>query len=193
MHLARLTGLSDENLERCDLRVEDQRFFKELLRSEGKTVGRLDSRYTARDRDSVGETPEFDASYAAIQGPYTATLNEYLRTQLKYESDLPYEILTGRVWPWSFKDYENRYVDVGETLRSAMTRNPALKVFVASGRYDIATPYFATNYTFAHLGLPPELRGNVTMRYYEAGHMMYVDQPSHRQLKADLAAFYAGR
>ena len=192
-HLARLTGLSEDFLERCDLRVEDQRFFKELLRSEGKTVGRLDSRFTARDRDSAGETPESDASYAAIQGPYTATLNDYLRTELKYESDLPYEILTGRVHPWSFKEYENRYVEVGETLRSAMTQNPALKVFVASGYYDVATPYFATDYTFAHLGLPTELRSNVTMRYYAGGHMMYIDQPSHRQLKKDLEAFYSGR
>ena len=82
---------------------------------------------------------------------------------------------------------------MGETLRGAMTRNTSLRVFVASGYYDVATPFFATNYTFAHLGLPPELRGNVVMRYYPAGHMMYVDQPSHRQLRSDLEQFYRQR
>src|SRR5258706_15457170 len=149
--LSRLTGLSPEYVERTNLRIGDQRFFKELLRDQGLTVGRLDSRFTGRDRDSAGETAESDPSYAAIQGPFTAMLNAYVRGDLKYESDLPYEILTGRVWPWSFKDYENRYVDVAETLRTAINRNPALKVFVANGYFDGATPYFATRYTFDHM------------------------------------------
>lgn len=190
--LARLTGLSPDYVERSNLRVPAQAFFKELLRDEGKTVGRLDSRFTGRDRDSAGDSAEFDPSYAAIQGPYTATLNDYVRGELRYESDLPYEILTGRVQPWSYKEYENRYVDVAETLRGAMHRNPALKVFVANGYYDVATPYFATEYTFAHMGVAPELRENVTMTYYESGHMMYIDLASLARLKADLVTFYRG-
>ena len=128
-------------------------------------------------------------SLAAIIGPYTGAINDYVRGELKFESDLPYEILTGRVQPWSFSEHQNRYVDVGETLRNAMTQNPYLKVFVANGYYDLATPYFATEYTFNHLGLDPSLRANVTMGYYEAGHMMYIHQPSLRQLKSDIASF----
>ncbi len=187
--LARFTGLSEDYVKRSDLRVSIFRFVKELLRDQAQTVGRLDSRFTGMDRDAAGESFEYDPSYAAIQGPYTATLNSYVRSELKFKSDLPYEILTGRVWPWKFDKYENRYVDVAETLRGAMTRNPALRVFVANGYYDLATPYFATRYTFDHLGLPPALRKNISMGYYEAGHMMYIHQPSLRRLKEDLAGF----
>ena len=91
--------------------------------------------------------------------------------------------------PWNYSDFQNRYVDVANTLRSAMTQNPYLKVFVANGYYDLATPYFATEYTFNHMGFDPGFRDRVTMTYYEAGHMMYIHQPSLRQLKADIASF----
>ena len=187
--LAHYTGLSVDFVERARLRPRIFHFTKELRRDQAITIGRLDSRYAGRDRDAVGDTYEFDPSYAAVQGAYTATLNDYVRRELGFESDLPYEILTGRVHPWSYDSYENRYVNVAETLRGAMTRNPALKVFVANGYYDLATPYFATEHTFAHLGLPPELRGNVSMSWYEAGHMMYVRVASLAKLRADLAAF----
>lgn len=189
---ARLTGLSRDFVTRAGLRVSIGRFVKELRRTEGRTVGRLDSRYLGRDRDAAGESFEYDPSYSAIQGPYTAALNHYVRADLGYESDLPYEILTDRVRPWRFDSAENKHLDVAEPLRQAMTKNPHLRVFVANGYYDLATPYFATEHTFHHLGLDPELAGNVTMSYYEAGHMMYIHGPSHAALKADLAAFYAG-
>jgi carboxypeptidase C (cathepsin A) len=108
---------------------------------------------------------------------------------LGYQSDLPYEILTEKVWPWSYAEHENQYVYVSETLRKAMTINPYLKVFVANGYYDLATPYFATEYTFSHLGLNESLRANISMEYYEAGHMMYAYLPALAALKQDLAHF----
>ena len=187
--LARYTGLSPAYIERADLRVEIFRFAKELLRDEGQTIGRLDSRFKGYDRDSAGERFEHDPSMSNIMGPYTAMLNQYVRSELKFESDLPYEILNPRVWPWSYAEHENRYVEVAETLRKAMTTNPFLKVFVANGYYDLATPYFATEYTFNHLGLPASLQSNLSMAYYEAGHMMYIHQPSLAKMKADLAGF----
>ena len=187
--LHRYTGLSREFIERTNLRIPIHRYVKELLRDDRLTVGRLDSRFKAMDRDAAGEVFEFDPSYAAIQGPYTATLNDYLRSELKYESDIPYEILTDRVHPWSYKEFENAYVYVGETLRKSMNINPHLKVFVANGYYDLATPYLATIYTFNHLSLEEELRSNISMGFYEAGHMMYVHLPSLAQLKEDLQTF----
>jgi len=187
--LARFTGLTEDYVERTDLRIEIFRFVKELLRSQRRTVGRLDSRYTGIDRDAAGEQFEFDPSYAAIQGAYTACFNDYVRGDLQFESDLPYEILKGLYQSWSYKEFENQYVSVAETLRQAISMNPHLRVHVANGYYDLATPYFATAYTFNHLGLDPSLRDNVAMSFYEAGHMMYVHLPSLHQLKAELAAF----
>ena len=187
--LVRYTGLPIDYIERTDLRVSIMRFCKELLRAQGKTVGRFDSRFTGLDRDSVGERFEYDPSYTNILGPYTATLNDYLRSQLKFESDLSYEILTDRVHPWNYDTHQNQYVNVTDILRKAMTTNPYLKVFVASGYYDLATPYMATQYTFNHLGLDKSLQQNVSMSFYEAGHMMYVHQQSLIQLKKDLSCF----
>jgi carboxypeptidase C (cathepsin A) len=186
--LGRYTGLSLEFIERCNLRIEIGRFTKELLRDERRTVGRLDSRFKGIDLDAAGERYEYDPSMSAILGPYTATINDYVRRTLKYENDLPYEILTGRVQPWKY-DQENRYLNVAETLRRAMTRNPYLKVFVASGYYDFATPYFASDYTFQHLGLDASLRGGVTFGYYTAGHMMYIHEGELARLKRDLVNF----
>ncbi len=188
--LARFTGLSEEYVSQTNLRIEIQRFVKELLREKRLTVGRLDSRFLGRDADAAGEGNEFDPSYSAIQGPYTALLNDYVRRELAYENDLVYEILTGRVHPWKWGDAENQYVDVAETLRSAMTHNPRLRVFVANGYYDLATPYFATDYTFRHMGLEGGARERVQMTFYESGHMMYIHPPSLLQMRADLAAFY---
>ncbi|WP_027480492.1 S10 family peptidase [Deinococcus pimensis] len=191
--LARLTGLSEDFVERCDLRPELGRFCKELRRDEGLTVGRLDSRFTGIDRDRAGERYEYDPSYAAIQGPYTAAMNQYVRADLGFELDVPYEILNFKVFPqWSYAEFENRFVEVAETLRKAMTGNPHLRVIVASGYYDFATPYYASEYTFSHLGLDERLRGNLSTTYYEAGHMMYVHEESLARLKADLAAFVRG-
>jgi carboxypeptidase C (cathepsin A) len=187
--LSEYTGLSESYIDQTNLRIHDGRFFKELLRSEKRTVGRLDSRFKGMERDSTGEGLEYDPSFSAIQGPYTATLNHYVREDLKFESDLPYEVIAGLYRTWSYKEFENRYVSVSDTLRKAIHQNPFLKIFVANGYYDLATPHFATEYTFNHLGLAPELSGNITMGYYEAGHMMYVHPQSLARMKQDLTHF----
>jgi len=188
--LARYTGLSEDYVRKTNLRIRDSRFFKELLRDDGETLGRLDSRFKGVDADSAGERVEYDPSMSAIWGPYTAMINDYVRRELKFETDLPYEVMTGRVHPWKFGPATNRYLNVAETLRQAMTRNRNLKVFVANGYYDLATPYFATEYTFSHLGLGPELQKNISLEYYEAGHMMYIRRASLEKLKRDLEKFY---
>ena len=187
--VARYTGLSPEYVERTNRRINIARFVKELMRDQRQTVGRLDSRFKGIDRDAAGERYDYDPSYAAIQGPYTGALGAYLRGDLGYENDIPYEILTDRVRPWSYADFENRYVNTAEDLREAMTQNPNLRVFIASGYYDLATPYFATDYTFDHLAFDPGYTSRVTTEYYEAGHMMYVHMPSLEKLKRDLDAF----
>ena len=188
--LARFTGLTPDYLDRADLRVEIFRFTKELLRDRRRTIGRLDARFLGIDRDAAGEHFEEDPSLTALLGAYTAAFNDYVRGDLKFETDLLYEVLHPNLWnTWSYAQHENQYVNVAETLRRAMTANPHLKVLVASGYYDLATPYFATEYTLNHLGLDASLRANLSVTYYEAGHMMYIHQPSLAKLKADLAAF----
>ncbi len=189
--LSKFTGLSTEYLQSCNLRIRDDRFTKELLRKQGKTVGRLDGRFTASDYDRAGETYEFDPSYnATIYGPFTTAVNDHLHRVLKVKNDLPYEILTGRVRPWSYANVQNQFLNTAETLRQAMTKNPYLKVHVCNGYYDMATPYFATDYTFAHMMLDPALKANVTQSFYEAGHMMYIDKPSLVQMTRVVADFY---
>jgi carboxypeptidase C (cathepsin A) len=185
--LARLTGLSVEYVEDTDLRPVIHPFTKELLREEGKVVGRLDSRFVGHDRLDVGTRGEADPSYSAIQGSFTAALNAYVRDELGFESPVDYEILGGRIQGW--RAPEGEYVNVAENLRAAMTQNPALKVHVANGYYDLATPYFATEYTFDHLQLPAHLRENISMSYYESGHMMYIREEDNRTLLRALKAF----
>jgi len=187
--VARLTGLSPKYVDESNLRVPIFRFTKELLLDERRTVGRYDSRLEGIDSDPTSSSPEYDPSYASVYAPFTAAWNEYVRSELKWDTDMPYEILTGRVQPWKWDDYDNRYVNVSESLRSAMTQNRSLRVFVANGHYDLATPFFATEYTFDHLGLDPVLRDHVSMDFFEAGHMMYTYKPSLERLKADLARF----
>jgi carboxypeptidase C (cathepsin A) len=190
--LARYTGLSPEYIERTDLRIEIFRFCKELLRDEGRTVGRLDSRYTGVDRDSAGEEFEFDPAMAEIFGPYAAAANDYVRNDLRFEADIPYEVIKPLYMDWGWKDYANRYASVGETLRKAMSMNPRMRVLVASGYLDFATPHFAADYSLDHLGLAPELRKNISVTYYEAGHMMYAHRPSLAKLATELRRFVAG-
>ncbi|GAB1471594.1 peptidase S10 [Chloroflexota bacterium] len=188
--LSRLTGISVDFIERGNLRIHTFHFFKELLRDQGKTVGRLDSRYTGMDRLGVTETFEYDPLFAQVNGPYTAAFNDYIRSELKFETDSTYEILSDKVWrQWSYGYFENQYVNVAETLRAAMTFNKYLKVYIANGYYDLGTPYFATEYTLNHLALDESLRKNISMGYYEAGHMMYVHMPSLKTLKKDLSKF----
>ena len=187
--VARYTGLSVAYVKSTKLRVHIHRFCKELLRDEGKTVGRLDSRFTARDRDSAGEQFEFDPAHAVIGGAFATTLNDYVRRTLKFETDLDYRVLAGLYMTWGWKDFANRYVNVGETLRRAMNMNPHLKVYVANGYYDMATPHFASDYTVNHLSLDASLTKNISQYYYEAGHMMYVHAPSLTKMAADMRGF----
>jgi carboxypeptidase C (cathepsin A) len=187
--LARLTGLSTEYIAGTDLRINIHRFCKELLRDEGVTIGRLDSRYKGFDRDNVGETHEIDPSYAAILGPYTATMYNYLRKDLGYETDLPYEILKSLYKSWKFENYQNNYVNTAKDLRRGFQLNPDLKVIVCNGYFDLATPLLATEYTFSHIPLPSLQQENIKMTYYEAGHMMYLHKPSLGKLSDDLHTF----
>lgn len=187
------TGLSKEYVIQANLRIDIHKFNKELRRKEGLTIGRLDSRFTGRDYNDVGVTPEFDPSNdGTISGPYSAAINHYVKTELKFNNDLPYEILGGRVQPWNYNNVQNRYLNVAESLRKAMSVNPYLKVWVLCGYYDLATPYFAADYTFSTMGLRPEQKNNVTFTYYEAGHMLYIHKPSLIQVKADADKLYNG-
>lgn len=188
--VARYTGLSETYVTRYDLRVEILRFCKELLRDQRRTVGRIDARYTGIDRFTDGDAFESDPSIDATMGAYTSALNAYMRDELEYESDLPYEVLSNETWQnWDYEDFKNAYVDVSETLRETISRTRFMKVFIANGYLDLATPYFATEYTFNHLGLDESLRANVAMKYYDAGHMMYVHVPSLRRLATDMRGF----
>ena len=163
------------------------------MRDEGKTVGRIDSRYTGIDRFRDGDAFESDPSMDATMGIYTSALNAYMHDELEYESDLPYEILSSETWQnWDYEDFKNAFVDVSETLRNTMTRNRHMKVFIANGYLDLATPYYATEYTFNHLGLDASLHDNVAMEYYDAGHMMYVHIPSLEKLAEDMRSFVRG-
>jgi carboxypeptidase C (cathepsin A) len=187
--VAALTGLSEDYVDRVDLRLEHIRFFTELLRSRRRTVGRLDGRFLGWDAHYGQEQWSSDPSLDAILGPYTAALNHYVRAELGYHSDLPYEVLTPRVQPWSFREFEGQHVHVADDLAAAMRANPHLRVYVACGYYDGATPYAAAEHTFAHLPIPGELRPNIEFAYFEAGHMMYVHRPSLEALLARMREF----
>jgi carboxypeptidase C (cathepsin A) len=184
--VARLTGLTPEYVERTNLRVEPGRFRKELLRDQRLSVGRLDARFTASDLDAAGEQQEFDPSNTALQGAWTAMFMDYVRNELKWESDLHYET-SGNVRPWTYD--QNRYMDMTEPLRSAMARNPFLKVYVASGYYDMATPFHGIELNMWHLAYDPVFTRRIEYGYYEAGHMMYIRPSAHKKLKTDLATF----
>ena len=190
--LARLTGLDRGYLETADLRVDIFHFCKQLLRDQRRTVGRIDSRFKGIDDTAVGETPDYDPSIAAVRPPYTATFNQYVRSELNYKTDATYYILGGGIGQWEWGSARSGFPDVSSSLREAFSKNPDMKLFVASGHYDLATPYFATKYTLDHLGLEPAERARVTTREYEAGHMMYIDEGELAKLKKDVAEFLTG-
>jgi carboxypeptidase C (cathepsin A) len=190
--LARYTGLSKEYVLQAKLRINMQRFAKELLRKRGRVVGRYDSRFEGIDADDAGEYPESDASADAVFGPFTAAINDYLHKDLKSEVEGVYEILTGKVQPWNFGRNTARYPDATNTLREAMSANPKLKLFVACGYYDLATPPATVQYSVEHLRLPSELQKNIDIQFYEGGHMMYIHEPSMKKLRKDVESFYKG-
>ena len=188
--VAGYTGLEQQYVERYNLRIEIMRFCKALLRDQARTIGRIDARYVGIDRFTDGDAFESDPSLDSTLGPFTSALNDYVRSDLEYESELPYEIMSAKVHEnWNYEDFKNAHVDVSETLREVMTRTRFMRVFVANGYFDLATPHFATEYTFNHLGLDPTIRDHVTMEYYEAGHMMYVHLPSLEKLGGDMRRF----
>jgi carboxypeptidase C (cathepsin A) len=186
--LARFTGLSESYWDRANLRLNLGRFAEELLHDEGKVIGRFDSRYEGYVRDRLAGRMEYDPSAEAVFSAFNSTFNQYVRTELKFESDLFYELLNGGVGPWNWGE-QNAYLNVADTLADSLTRNSFLKVHVSSGYFDLATPYFATQYTFNHLNIDPSLMKNVTMDYFTAGHMTYLNQPDLKKQKADLARF----
>ncbi len=188
-NFSKYSGLSKTFVEQNNLRIDLNEFLKELQRDKRLTTGRLDSRFTGFDRDAAGDGTEFDPSMTAIRPPYTSAFNDYVRRELGFKSDLEYFILGGGITsPWNW-NVNNGYADTSVALNSAMRKNPYMKVFVASGYYDMATPYYATEYTLAAMNLEPALRKNISVSYYEAGHMMYIEKNSLKKLKDDAARF----
>lgn len=184
-----MTGLSRDFVERNNFRVELGEFNKELLRSDRRSTGRLDSRFKGIDRDAASTGPDMDPSMSAIRTPYTAAFNSYVRGELGYKSDTEYYILGGGISsPWNW-NVNNSYADTSIPLKDAMAKNPYMKVFLAQGYYDMATPFYAAEYTVSAMNLDPQLRRNVSFAYYEAGHMMYIEKNSLKKLKDDAASF----
>ena len=187
--LARFSGLPPQFIEASNLRVNADRFRKELLRDKRLTIGRLDGRFTALDLDAAGERQEFDPSNTALQGAYTALFQDYVKNELKWQSDLHYPT-SGNVRPWTYD--QNRYMDMTEPLRSAMTRNPYLKVLVTCGYYDMATVMGGSEFNFSHFAYDRAVTSRVSFAYYEAGHMIYIRPSAHKLLKQDIATFIRG-
>ena len=185
--MVQYTGLTREYLDLADLRVEIMAFCKELLRTERLTVGRIDSRYIGRDRSGVSQRPDYDPSLNVIWPPFTTALNHYFRTELGYENDLEYHILRGLEWNWG--NAADGYSDTSAPLREAMAKNPYMRVYVASGYYDLATPYYATIYTLNHMGLDATAHERLTLEEFPVGHMVYVEKNALAKLQADVASF----
>ncbi len=193
--LARLTGLSEQFVDRADLRVSPGRFYKELLRDRGQVIGRLDTRYTGVDYDQAGEEPDNDPSFYGIDAAYTAAINSYLRDDLKLKTDRNYVTIGGvSGWDWKLADQRGRdgdvYVNVAPYLGKALRENSGLKVFVGQGWYDFATPFFGAEYSMSRTGFDTS---RIQYHYYDAGHMMYVHKPDLEKLSADIRAFIRAR
>jgi carboxypeptidase C (cathepsin A) len=183
------TGLGRQYIENNNFRIELDKFMKELMRDQRRTVGRLDSRFTGIDRDAGGDSAGGDPSMNAIRPPYTSAFNDYVRRDLGFNSDLEYYILGGGITsPWNF-NVTNQYADTSIPMKDAMAKNPYMKIFIGCGYYDMATPFFAAEYTVSAMNLDPELRKNIQFDYFEAGHMMYIEKNSLKKLHEDAAAF----
>jgi carboxypeptidase C (cathepsin A) len=185
--LAHFTGLDRDYLDRSEMRFGVQQFTRQLLRDRKLTIGRLDGRLTGPSPLNAGETAEFDPSSTLIRPPFQAAFFHYLQTELKYNTDMTYYV-SGGIAPWDY-GLQNGYVETASALRNAFAKNPHLKVLVCAGYYDLATPYFAAQHTFSHMGLHPDMHKNVSWRFYEAGHMMYIVRGCRTQLKRDMAEF----
>jgi carboxypeptidase C (cathepsin A) len=194
------TGLSEDYLKQANLRVTASRFRAELLRGDDRTMGRYDARFEGINVDDAEETPDYDASDTAISAAFTAAFNRYLRNDLGYTGDGSYHV-TGYdvIRNWDFKHNlpgrpgfrEPPLPDVAANLAEAMRENPHLKVFSANGWFDLATPFFKTEFDIQQMGLPADLAKHVEFGYYPSGHMIYLNPDSHKALKADLDKFYA--
>ncbi len=182
--IAHYTGLSTKYIEEANLRISPQRWFKELQRDKRRTTGRLDSRFDGMDVDAAGERVEYDPSEASYEGAFVATFHDYVRRELKWDSDAYYTV-SANVRPWD----QTGNTEVAEVLRAAMTQQTYLKLLVVCGYYDLATPFNGIENTVAHMNLEPSVRKNVSFTYYEAGHMMYIDEKEHHKLHKDIDDF----
>ena len=193
--LATYTGLSEEYLTKAELRVNLRQFMAELQRSRGLVTGRLDSRFTGTLPDLLSENAPGDPQSTAVSGAFTASTNAYLRGELKFDTEDRYLMGGGVQWNWT-RDGQRGWASttyVGSDLEQALVANPHLRVEIENGYFDLATPFFATEYTVSHLeGLSPQLRNNITLRYYDAGHMMYLYEPELAKLKQNVARFITG-
>src|SRR5271163_387999 len=194
--LSHYTGLSEDYLLKADLRVALPQFMKELQRSRGLTTGRLDARFSGFSYDLIGEYAEFDPQDTGITGPFVAVWNNYVRTELKFGQDKTYHPSSNEAnqkWDWKHNTGDNfgfpGSPNVEGDLIQALLVNPHLKVEIENGYYDLATPFFATEFTVDHLGLPEKLQKNITLQYYDAGHMMYVHEEDLAKLKTNVANF----
>jgi len=192
--LARLTGLGEQYLENADLRVTPSRFYKELLRDRGLTIGRLDSRYTGRDYDNAGEEPDNDPSFYGIDAGYAAAINQHLRENLNYATDRQYVSIgaIGGQWDWRIGGGRDNdvYLNVAPYIGRALRENSGLRVFVGQGYYDFATPFFAAEYALSRTGMPKD---RISFAYYQSGHMMYVREEDRVALSRDIRAFIKNR
>lgn len=187
--LARYTGLAEDYILQSDLRIQASRFMKQLLRDREQVIGRYDARILGKDYDAAGENPDGDPSYYTINGAFSAAIHDYLTRVLKFDAGDRYKILDGSPghgWKWAEHAAPGAYVNVADNLGQAMRENGDLRVFTANGLFDLATPFFATEQTMAHNGIPT---ARVTFTYFEAGHMMYTDDPSRGKLARDIRAF----
>jgi carboxypeptidase C (cathepsin A) len=188
--LSDMTGLSTSYIEASRLRVSGPRFTKELLRSECHTVGLMDSRVVGSDLTPLGEYPHFDPAFFLVTGPFVAPFNDYVRRELKFTTDRPYEFLSrevNRSWKWF--DHGQGYVYVADDLAAALAHDDRLRVFAAAGEYDLTTPWLGQKYVFDHMGLPADRRDHVTFKTYPSGHQIYTDPAARKQLRADVAEF----